>query len=863
VVHITPHLGGGVGRVLLGWLGRERADRHSVYCLDDISDDSTKKAKALSLSVRSAMGRDLPGLMAAVASADVVLVHWWNNPGLYRLLVNETFPPCRLVVWSHVAGHAAPQVFTRSLVGFPDRFVAATPWSLESPVIAGLDPAWRSDHVRLIFTCAGTETGERALRVPHDGFVIGYVGTVDYCKLHPSFVSMSANAEIRDARFVVCGGDRHEEIGLQAKARESGDRFVFTGPVRNVSDYLGVFDVFGYPLGRDHYGTGEQALIEAMAAGLPVVVFDNGSERHLVEHGETGLVVKNEQEYTAALENLHRDETLRRRLGDRARERARSLFSLDTMVKGWRTLLHETAGLQKQEHCWPGDRPLHGAALFMESLGDAATWFRQSVKSGGTSLEAHQQIANLSGAHRAATRGSAFHYRALYPRDPYLNLWCGLLEREMGNGAGAEDSFTVARKNGLEHASPSLAATAPVLGQAMDSLRSDRPCPLCGKHEARVLTRLRFALFEGNPLAPEFPWVACAACGFSYYATPSTEADFDAYYRANAYYASAATSGSGGSHRPDIVRYDAIAECLGRHIEDKTTPLFDVGSGKGGLLLRLQSAGFPNLYAIDMVEGCTAFIRDNCGFHAATGSAARLPFPNVTPGALVYSHVLEHAYNPGAILDEAYNRLTDNGLMYCEVPDAARYGEYQNVPWADLYFEHINHFDEAHLAAQARAHGFETVETGARDLDTATGNVVPCIYGVFRKARQERRNPENDQELATHCRIYVDACGQSPMFARLETLAREKTPVYVWGMSQFGQLLLGQTALGRCAIKALVDGDKNKQGKKISGMPVQAPDVLCRASKKDVVVLTGIACQKQMRDYLKEIEFKGSEYALE
>ncbi|MBN1130982.1 MAG: glycosyltransferase, partial [Chitinispirillaceae bacterium] len=602
----------------------------------------------------------------------------------------------------------------------------------------------------------------------------------------------------------------------------------------NVSDYLGIFDVFGYPLGRDHYGTGEQALIEAMAAGLPVVVFDNGSERHLVEHGETGLVVKNEREYTAALEKLHRDEALRRRLGDRARERARALFSLDTMVNEWRTLFHETAGLPKQEHLWPGDRPLHGAALFMESLGDAATWFRQSVSSNGKSPEAQHQIASLTGAHRAATRGSAFHYRTVYPRDPYLNLWCGILEQGMGDGAGPTNS-----------------------------LRSGRPCPLCGKHEARVLTRLRFALFEDNPLAAEFSWVACTSCGFSYYATPSTEADFDAYYRANAYYASATTSGSGGSHPADIRRYDAIAECLGRHIEDKTAPLFDVGSGKGGLLLRLQSAGFPNLYAIDMVEGCTAFIRNNCGFHAATGPAARLPFPNVTPRVLVYSHVLEHAYNPGAILDEAYNRLAENGLIYCEVPNAARYGEFQNLPWADLYFEHINHFDKAHLAALAQAHGFETVETGARNLDTATGNVVPCIYGVFRKTRLERRNPDNDHECATRCRTYVEACGQSPVLTRLETLAREKTPVYIWGMSQFGQLLLGQTALSRCSIKAVIDGDKNKQGKKITGRPVQSPEILRKAAKGDLIVLTGLGYQKQMRGYLQDIGFKGQEYVLE
>ena len=74
-------------------------------------------------------------------------------------------------------------------------------------------------------------------------------------------------------------------------------------------------------------------------AGLPVVVFNNGSEQCLVTNESTGLVVKNESEYTEALERLYHDPALREKLGAQARVYARGHFSLTAMVQQWQDLL--------------------------------------------------------------------------------------------------------------------------------------------------------------------------------------------------------------------------------------------------------------------------------------------------------------------------------------------------------------------------------------------------------------------------------------------------------------------------------------------------------------------------------------------
>jgi glycosyltransferase involved in cell wall biosynthesis len=72
------------------------------------------------------------------------------------------------------------------------------------------------------------------------------------------------------------------------------------------------------------------SVLEAMAAGLPVVASDVGGVHELVVGGETGLLVRpgDPDELAAALRALLADRELRRRLGDAGRARAEALFDL-------------------------------------------------------------------------------------------------------------------------------------------------------------------------------------------------------------------------------------------------------------------------------------------------------------------------------------------------------------------------------------------------------------------------------------------------------------------------------------------------------------------------------------------------------
>ena len=79
-----------------------------------------------------------------------------------------------------------------------------------------------------------------------------------------------------------------------------------------------------------------RAVMEAMAAGRPVVAYRDGGVVEMVVEGETGLLCQpgDVEGLTRAILELAGDEDLRHRLGEAGRKRAGELFSLDRHIEG-------------------------------------------------------------------------------------------------------------------------------------------------------------------------------------------------------------------------------------------------------------------------------------------------------------------------------------------------------------------------------------------------------------------------------------------------------------------------------------------------------------------------------------------------
>jgi glycosyltransferase involved in cell wall biosynthesis len=121
--------------------------------------------------------------------------------------------------------------------------------------------------------------------------------------------------------------ERYAEL---AAALGLGNSVVFTGDRRDVPELLACMDVFVMPSRQEALGT---AIVEAMAAGLPVVGSDVGGIPESVS-ADVGYVIRSGdvEGLAAVLGDLAADPDKRRSMGLAARRRAEQLFSLDDMV---------------------------------------------------------------------------------------------------------------------------------------------------------------------------------------------------------------------------------------------------------------------------------------------------------------------------------------------------------------------------------------------------------------------------------------------------------------------------------------------------------------------------------------------------
>jgi glycosyltransferase involved in cell wall biosynthesis len=93
----------------------------------------------------------------------------------------------------------------------------------------------------------------------------------------------------------------------------------------------------------DLWSRGKCALkvLQYMAAGLPVVANPVGVQAELVQHGQTGFLVRTGPEWIEAVGRLRSDPELRERMGRAARRRVEKEFSVGVGAARWNALLAE------------------------------------------------------------------------------------------------------------------------------------------------------------------------------------------------------------------------------------------------------------------------------------------------------------------------------------------------------------------------------------------------------------------------------------------------------------------------------------------------------------------------------------------
>jgi SAM-dependent methyltransferase len=253
------------------------------------------------------------------------------------------------------------------------------------------------------------------------------------------------------------------------------------------------------------------------------------------------------------------------------------------------------------------------------------------------------------------------------------------------------------------------------------------------------------ALIERCPLCMELnrsPWlyglgfelVRCDACGHRY--STSVHAHIGAGAEAETAESVEELELAAESTRGDAAqrkRFNEYLQLLGPALPAQARVL-DVGCDSGELLALFVAHGFQ-AFGIERNPAAMREAHARLGVPIWLGRVQDDLPANERFDLIVLSHVLEHTYGPGALLDRLRVALREGGRLLIEVPNA---DDRLLSLWRGAYRllypgEHVSFFDASHLRQLLHSRGFVierlAAPTHARDL------LIPSMQSALDAAR--------------------------------------------------------------------------------------------------------------------------------
>lgn len=205
------------------------------------------------------------------------------------------------------------------------------------------------DKVRLIYNGVDLAAFEAASSTPMAARPLTFIivaNLIPYKGHADLFQALAGVVQtLPDWRLLCVGRDDGygPELAQLVRTLRIEDRVQFLGERTDIPDLLKSADI---GILCSHEEGFANAILEGMAAGLPMVVTDVGGNAEAVADKETGLVVPphDPKALGAALAALAADPTLRQRMGAAGRARAMALFSLEACVAQYDRLYRSLTG---------------------------------------------------------------------------------------------------------------------------------------------------------------------------------------------------------------------------------------------------------------------------------------------------------------------------------------------------------------------------------------------------------------------------------------------------------------------------------------------------------------------------------------
>jgi glycosyltransferase involved in cell wall biosynthesis len=172
------------------------------------------------------------------------------------------------------------------------------------------------------------------LEIPKDSFVIISTGGCSHVKNHHDVIKALAilNKNIECIYLHLGQGHTEEEEHSLARELNVFDKIQFLGNRPNVRDYLIASDVYVMPSQFEGLSI---AAIEAMASGIPSVLYNAPGLRDLIVNNDNGFLIEpSYEELAKAVIKLYEDKKLNALMGKNANKYVEQYFSVEKGVEG-------------------------------------------------------------------------------------------------------------------------------------------------------------------------------------------------------------------------------------------------------------------------------------------------------------------------------------------------------------------------------------------------------------------------------------------------------------------------------------------------------------------------------------------------
>jgi glycosyltransferase involved in cell wall biosynthesis len=172
-------------------------------------------------------------------------------------------------------------------------------------------------------------------------FTIGRISALPKFKIPYDHISFLNSFDIPNALYKIVGeGERRGHLLRDVRHLNVQSKFDLPGEIPNseIPSMLATFDIVLYVTEKTEAFS--LAILEASAAGLPVVTQNMGGNPEQIIHGKTGMLASSRRELKFYTEMLAKDPQLLKEMGAAARERSK-MFCVKKMAKEYNNLFEE------------------------------------------------------------------------------------------------------------------------------------------------------------------------------------------------------------------------------------------------------------------------------------------------------------------------------------------------------------------------------------------------------------------------------------------------------------------------------------------------------------------------------------------